>query len=128
MLELIDAFFTGTATLLAQPAAAAIIASIVGIVGSLLIANRSEIRASRRAHLDYLHRRHDHFEDALADLAAVIDEWASEEVSLLNTYGQSKPDSEDDADPERTNKLRQQITNHLNQLRARAPTTTQACQ
>lgn len=121
MIDLIDALFAGIASILAQPAAAAIIASIVGIVGSLIISNRSEARSTRRAHSDYLHRRHDHFEDSLADLAAVIDEWASEEVSLLNTYGHSKPDSEDDAALERTNKLRQQITNQLNQLRARAP-------
>lgn len=120
MLEIITAIFDGITQVLRQPAAAAIIASIVSIVGAVLVSKRSTVEAERSAHREYLRRRHDRFEDALVSVANVIDEWASEEVALLNTYAHSKP-AHEDSDGEQADLLRQQITNDLNRLRALAP-------
>lgn len=120
MHDVITALFDGIEQVLKQPAAAAIIASIVSIAGTMVVSRRSASDAARSAHLEYLRRRHDRFEDALVALATVIDDWASEEVALLNTYARSVPDTQDSTG-ERADPLRQQITNDLNRLRALAP-------
>lgn len=117
MNDVITALFDGIAQVLKQPAAAAIIASIVSIAGTLCVSRMSASDAARSAHREYLRRRHDRFEQAMAGLASVVDVWERAEVSLLLAYWSG----ELDAPREPANELRQQVANHVTQLRALAP-------
>lgn len=73
---------------------AAIVGSGLTLLGTWLNSQRSDRQAAQRAHQDYLRRRHERFDDALAQLTHTTSKWARNEGITLRALNQGVSDSD----------------------------------